>query len=183
MKAQIRVRDTESGELQAPEQSGILEIHATGNFSGYFNDPGATSGVIDQDGFFSTGDIGYLRTDGSFVYQTRQGDAIRLSGFLVNPTEIEDVLRDCPGVVEAQVIGADVDGVQSCVAFVIAELDSEIDTEGVRAWLRTKIAPFKVPARVWFLDAFPVTESANGVKIQRAKLREMAAQRDSGVNS
>ena len=167
----------------APEQSGVLEILATGNFSGYFNDPGATSAVVDQDGFFSTGDIGYLRTDGSFVYQTRQGDAIRLSGFLVNPSEIEDVLRGCPGVAEAQVIGADVGGVQSCVAFVIAGQDTDIDAEGIRAWLRNVIAPFKVPARVWFLDAFPVTESANGVKIQRAKLREMAAQRDRAVNA
>lgn len=181
--AQLRVRDTESGELLASEQSGILEILATGNFSGYFNDPGATSGVIDQDGFFSTGDIGYLRTDGSFVYQTRQGDAIRLSGFLVNPSEIEDVLRGCPGVVEAQVIGSDVDGVQSCVAFVIAEPDSDADADGVLAWLKNIIAPFKVPARIWFLDAFPVTESANGVKIQRAKLREMAARRDRSVNT
>lgn len=181
--ALIRVRDTESGELLAPEQSGVLEILATGNFSGYFNDPGATSAVVDQDGFFSTGDIGYLRTDGSFVYQTRQGDAIRLSGFLVNPSEIEDVLRGCPGVAEAQVIGADVGGVQSCVAFVIAGQDTDIDAEGIRAWLRNVIAPFKVPARVWFLDAFPVTESANGVKIQRAKLREMAAQRDRAVNA
>jgi fatty-acyl-CoA synthase len=179
-KAQLRVRDTETGELQAPEHSGILEIHATSNFSGYFNDPGATSEVIRQDGFFSTGDIGYLRKDGSFVYLTRQGDAIRLSGFLVNPTEIEDVMRDCPGVVEAQVIGADVDGVQSCVAFVIVESGREIEAESIRAWLRKRIAPFKVPERVWFLDAFPVTESANGVKIQRTKLREMAAQHDPG---
>jgi fatty-acyl-CoA synthase len=181
--AQLRVRDTESGELLAPEQSGILEILATGNFSGYFNDPGATSGVIDQDGFFSTGDIGYLRTDSSFVYQTRQGDAIRLSGFLVNPSEIEDVLRGCPSVVEAQVIGADVCGVQSCVAFVIAEPGRDVDADGVLAWLKNIIAPFKVPARIWFLDAFPVTESANGVKIQRAKLREMAARRDRSVNT
>ena len=182
-KAQLRVRDTETGELQAPEHSGILEIHAKGNFSGYFNDPDATSEVIGQDGFFSTGDIGYLRKDGSFVYLTRRGDAIRLSGFLVNPTEIEDVMRDCPGVVEAQVIGANVDGVQSCVAFVIVEPGREIEAEGIRAWLGKRIAPFKVPARVWFLDAFPVTESANGVKIQRTKLREMAAQRDLGINT
>ncbi|PSF11936.1 acyl-CoA synthetase [Marinobacter fuscus] len=182
-EAKVRIRDTESGELMPPEQSGILEINATGNFSGYFNNPLATSEVIDQDGYFSTGDIGYLCKDGSFVYQTRQGDAIRLSGFLVNPSEIEDVLKGCPGIVEAQVIGADVDGVQSCVAFVIAEPGSNIDADGIRAWLRNVIAPFKVPSRVWFLDAFPVTDSPNGVKIQRAKLREMAAERDLGVSN
>jgi len=181
-EARVRVRDAESGELIDPEQSGILEIAAKGNFSGYYNNPCATSEVIDQEGYFSTGDMGYMRKDGSFVYQTRQGDAIRLGGFLVNPSEIEDVLRECPGVVEAQVIGADVDGVQSCVAFVIAEPDSDIDADSIRAWLRNIIAPFKVPARVWFLDAFPVTESANGIKIQRAKLREMAAENDAGIN-
>lgn len=180
-EAQVRVRHTESGALLEPEQSGVLEIRAEGNFSGYFNNPEATAEAVDNDGFFSTGDIGYLRRDGSFVYQTRAGDAIRLGGFLVNPAEIEDVLRDCPGIAEAQVIGADVDGKPACVAFVIAQPDTDIDAEGIRAWLKNTIAPFKVPARVWFLDAFPVTESANGTKIQRAKLRTMAAERDSNT--
>ncbi len=180
---QLRVRHTESGQLLEPEQSGVLEIRAEGNFAGYFNDPEATTDAVDEEGFFSTGDIGYLRRDGAFVYQTRAGDAIRLSGFLVNPAEIEDLLRDCPGIAEAQVIGADVDGKSACVAFVIAEPDTDIDAEGIRAWLKSVIAPFKVPARVWFLDAFPVTESANGTKIQRAKLRQMAANRDSDVET
>ncbi|WP_166267312.1 AMP-binding protein [Marinobacter caseinilyticus] len=178
-EAQVRVRHTETGDLLEPEQSGVLEIRAKGNFAGYFNNPEATSEAVDTDGFFSTGDIGYLRQDGSFVYQTRAGDAIRLGGFLVNPAEIEDVLRDCPGIAEAQVIGADVDGKPACVAFVIADPDTDVDAEGVRAWLKNTIAAFKVPAKVWFLDAFPVTESANGTKIQRAKLRAMAAERDS----
>lgn len=181
-QAQLRVRDVESGELLEPEQSGVLEIRAAGNFAGYFNNPEATAEAVDDEGFFTTGDIGYLRRDGSFVYQTRAGDAIRLGGFLVNPAEIEDMLRDCPGIAEAQVIGADVDGKSACVAFVIAQPGTDSDADGVRAWLRNVIAPFKVPARVWFLDAFPVTESANGTKIQRAKLRAMAAERDSNTN-
>lgn len=180
-EAQLRVRHSESGELLEPEQSGVLEIRAEGNFAGYFNNPEATAEAVDNEGYFSTGDIGYLRRDGSFVYQTRAGDAIRLGGFLVNPAEIEDVLRDCPGIAEAQVIGADVNGKPACVAFVIARPDEDIDAEGIRAWLKNTIAPFKVPARVWFLDAFPVTESANGTKIQRAKLRTMAAERDSNI--
>lgn len=177
-EAQLRVRHTETGELVGQEQSGVLEIRAEGNFSCYFNNPEATSAAVDNEGFFSTGDIGYLCRDGSFVYQTRAGDAIRLSGFLVNPAEIEDVLRDCPGVAEAQVIGANVDSKPACVAFVIVEPGADIDAESIRAWLKNTIAPFKVPARVWFLDAFPVTESANGTKIQRAKLRKMATERD-----
>ena len=74
-------------------------------------------------------------------------------------------------------------GKSACVAFVIAEPDADIDADGVRTWLRNIIAPFKIPARVWFLDAFPVTESANGTKIQRTKLREMAAERDPGVET
>ncbi|MEX0604540.1 MAG: AMP-binding protein [Marinobacter sp.] len=182
-KAQVRVRHSESGELLPPGESGVLEIRAEGNFAGYFNNPEATSEAVDQDGFFSTGDIGYLREDGSFVYQTRAGDAIRLGGFLVNPAEIEDVLRDCPGVAEAQVIGADVNGKPACVAFVITEPEADIDAEGIRAWLKNVVAPFKVPTKVWFLDAFPVTESANGTKIQRSKLRAMAAERDSNITT
>lgn len=176
-EARIRIRDIETGELLDPGHSGIIEISAPTNFLGYLDAAAATAEVIDSEGFFRTGDVGYLGPDGSFVYQARQGDAIRLAGFLVNPAEIEDVIRTCPGVAEVQVIGVDIKGEPGCVAFVIPVQGKTVSEDEILSHLATEVARFKLPRRVWFIDRFPVTESANGAKIQRTQLRELAAMR------
>lgn len=175
-KAKIRVRDTETGELAAQGVSGEIEISAPSCFLGYFNNPDATRDAITADGFFRTGDIGRLRGNGAFVYETRAGDAMRLGGFLVAPGEVEDELKSCPGVADAQVVAVDLKGQGRCVAFIVAARTPP-QQEVLTARLRERLAGYKVPARIYVVDAFPVTESANGDKIQRAKLRAMAMER------
>ena len=175
-EATVRVRDTETGKLAAPDVSGEIEISAPSRFLGYFNNPEATRDAITADGFFRTGDIGRLRRDGSFVYETRAGDAMRLGGFLVAPGEIEDELKSCAGVADAQVVAVDLRGQARCVAFVIPDGEPP-HQETLTARLRERLAGYKIPARIYVVDAFPVTDSANGVKIQRARLRAMAMER------
>ncbi|MGT2435515.1 AMP-binding protein [Bradyrhizobium betae] len=174
--AKVRVRDMETGELAARGVSGEIEISAPSRFLGYFNNPEATREAITADGFFRTGDIGRLRGDGAFVYETRAGDAMRLGGFLVAPGEIEDELKSCSGVADAQVVAVDLKGQARCVAFVIAH-QGQLEREALTARLRERLAGYKVPARIYVVDAFPITDSANGVKIQRARLRDMAMDR------
>jgi len=176
----LRVRDTETGELAAQGVSGEIEISAPSRFLGYFNNPEATRDAITADGFFRTGDIGRLRGDGSFVYETRAGDAMGLGGFLVAPGEIEDELKSCAGVADAQVVAVDLKGQARCVAFVIPAQGPHTEPprqDELVARLRERLAGYKVPARIYVVDAFPVTDSANGVKIQRARLRAMAMER------
>jgi fatty-acyl-CoA synthase len=172
--AQVRVRDVDSGVLLPAGASGEIEIRADTNFLGYYNDPEATAEAVLPDGFFRTGDIGRLREDGSFVYETRRGDAMRLAGFLVNPVEIEDVIKRLPDVADAQVVAVEMNGQSRCVAFIIAVPGATPDPAAVIAWAGASMAPFKVPAGVWQVTEFPVTQGPNGVKIQRGKLREMA---------
>ncbi len=174
--AKVRVRDTETDELAAPGASGEIEINAPSRFLGYFKNPDATHDAFTADGFFRTGDIGRLRGDGSFVYETRAGDAMRLGGFLVAPGEIEDELKSCIGVADAQVVAVDLKGQARCVAFVIPANETPMQ-ETLIAHLRDRLAGYKVPARLYVVEAFPVTDSANGVKIQRARLRAMAMER------
>lgn len=178
---EVRVRDLSSGELLPPGASGELEIRAPTNFIGYLDNPEATAKVIDSEGFFRTGDVGRLRDDGSFVFETRTGDAIRLGGFLVSPVEIEEVIRQVPGVADAQVVAVEIERKLRCVAFVLLRADAVVTDSEVTAWVKARMAGYKVPARVWFVDAYPVTHSANGDKIQRAKLREMATHRLTGA--
>lgn len=175
--ANIRVRDVETGALLPPGESGELEILAPSNFLGYMNDPDATAEVVDAEGYFTTGDVGYLREDGSFVYKTRKGDAVRLAGFLVNPQEIEGFLKELDGVADAQVVAVDIDGTARAVAFVIEQPGHDLAEADLIRQAREHIAPFKVPARVWFVDEYPVTLSSNGLKTQRTKLRDMARER------
>ena len=173
-QARIRVRDVENDTLLAAGINGELEICAPTSFIGYFNNPAATNAAVDSEGFFRTGDIGRLRPDGSFVYETRRGDAMRLSGYLVNPGEIEDALKAIPEIADVQVVPLELAGEVRPVAFVIAEPGSAPSEALVIAAAMQRMARFKVPARIWFVSSFPTTESTNGTKIQRSRLRAMA---------
>jgi fatty-acyl-CoA synthase len=180
----VRARDPDSGALCAPGVSGELEIYSPTLFKGYFNNPIATKEAFTEDGFFKTGDLGYVRADGSFVYQSRMGDTMRLGGFLVDPTEIEQVLAEQPEIKSAQVVGIEIKGQLKPVAFVIASdphsghtNNATSDPNVILNRLSKQLAAFKVPTHLWFIDAFPATASANGDKFQRVKLREMAQQR------
>ncbi len=162
-----------SADAEVRIADGEIEIRSPTNFIGYLNNPEATAEAMTPDGFFRTGDVGRLRGDGSFVFETRKGDTIRLAGFLVSPVEIEDVLKGIDGVADAQVVAVEISGQRRCAAFIIGTAPEEAVIAGARRLL----APFKVPARVWQVDDFPRTQSANGTKIQRGKLREMAEER------
>ncbi|NLY26221.1 MAG: AMP-binding protein [Alcaligenaceae bacterium] len=173
-EALIRIRDTVSGGLLPPECTGEIEILAPSNFIGYFRDAQATTNAH-KDGYFRTGDLGYLREDGSLVFETRMGDAMRLGGHLVNPVEIEDVLKQLPGIHEAHVVASDINGQPRPVAFVVPQSNQQPpDIREVSKILAPLIASFKIPARIWVVDDIPKTEGTNGGKVSRAQLRKMA---------
>mgnify|MGYP005817190895 CR=1 FL=1 len=173
-RAKIRIRDTESGALLTDGESGEIEIASPSNFIGYLNDPTATAKAVTDDGYFRTGDLGYLREDGSLVYLSRMGDAIRLGGFLVSPSEIEAVIKEIPGVLDAYIVAVEIGNTPRVVAFVHDDQSGRVDQDRVVAAAKAHLAAFKVPHRVWFVDDYPVTQSANGLKVQRGKLREIA---------
>jgi fatty-acyl-CoA synthase len=169
-EARVRARDGADG---APGDHGELEFHGPSMFHCYLGDEAATARAMTPDGFFRSGDLGRLHADGrGFDFETRLGDALRLGGFLVGPEEIEAFLKRQPGVREAQVVG--VAGGTVAVAFVQPEPGARLDEASLIEACRRDLARFKLPARILPIEAFPATESANGVKIQRARLREMA---------
>lgn len=173
-EAEIRVRDVETGALCAVGESGVIEIRAVTNFSGYFRNPAATAKAINAEGFFHTGDVGYLRGDGTFAYLARNGDFIRLSGFLTDPAEIEEVIEEARGVAKAQVVGVAHEGRTCPVAFILPEPGIMPDEAAILAHTAARLAHYKVPVRVITVANFPTTESANGLKIQKTRLRDMA---------
>lgn len=168
----VRVRDAETGALCADGKTGLLEIRAPTNFAGYFENPEANA--IDDEGYFRSGDIGYLRGDDTFVYLARGGDFIRLSGFLTDPAEIEEVIEQAEDVAKAQVVGVTHAGKTRPVAFILAKDGSTPDRDAILTMTKSRLAHYKVPLVILEVAAFPATESANGLKIQKTKLREMA---------
>ncbi|MZR32337.1 AMP-binding protein [Sneathiella litorea] len=173
--AEIRVRNTETGKLCAVNEVGVLEFRAPTNFIGYYRNEEATSKSIDEDGYFHSSDVGYLRDDGTFVYLARNGDFLRLSGFLTDPKEIEEVIEQNESVEKCQVVGIEVDGKTRPVAFVISSDPDQPPQEAeLMATAKATLAHYKVPLHVIVIEAFPTTESANGLKIQKAKLRDQA---------
>jgi fatty-acyl-CoA synthase len=172
-RAEISIRHPEGGEPVSEGEAGEMCVKAPSAFLGYLENPKATARATTPDGFFRTGDLCRLAPPG-FVHLGRLGDELRLGGFLVNPEEIEDFLLRQPGVAAAQVVAAEPRGDRVAVAFVCAEPGHRPDEAAILAACGASLARYKVPARLITLEAFPTTESANGIKIQRAKLREMA---------
>jgi len=173
-RAACRARDPESGRLLPPGEAGELELAGPSRFAEYWDDKEATAKALTADGFMRTGDLGHVTGDGGFVYLARMGDSLRLGGFLVNPAEIEAFIEQQPEVAGCQVVGVAGAGGTQAVGFVTLEAGTSFDERSLRERCAGSMAKFKVPARIFPLDAFPVTVSANGAKIQRAKLREMA---------
>jgi fatty-acyl-CoA synthase len=177
--ARVRVRDPETGTILADGGQGEIEAKGPSLMAGYADDAAATAAAFTDDGYLRTGDLGYT-VPGGFVFLTRMGDALRLGGFLVNPVEIASHIEAHPAVAACQVVGARTDRGERAVAFVVRRAETEAGEAALIAHCRAGLAAFKCPEAVIFLDAFPVAESANGVKIQRAKLRDWAKERVGG---
>ena len=169
-----RVRDPESGRLLPPGESGELELSGPSQMAGYFGNPEATARALTEDGWVRTGDLARMVGDGSFVFETRMGDVLRLGGYLVAPAEIEAHIQRFPGIAACQVVGALAEGKPASVAFVTLVHGVTFDEAALRQYCAKGLARFKMPARCIVLDEFPTTTSANGTKVQRGKLREMA---------
>jgi fatty-acyl-CoA synthase len=172
--AHVRVRDPETGELLAVGQPGALECAGPSVMVGYWGNEKATAEAFTPDGYVRTGDLGQLEADGSFTFLSRMGDVLRLSGFLVNPLEIETHIQKLPAIEGCQTIAVPrPDGVRA-VSFVMLKPGAALDEGEVIAHCKRGLANYKVPLRVFAIDDFPKTPSPNGFKIQRNKLREMA---------
>jgi fatty-acyl-CoA synthase len=174
---------------------GELQLKGPSLFEGYLAEGGAridqtlTEATMEGE-WFKTGDSAEQSgadDDRSFTFLSRLGDVLRIGGFLVAPTEIEQVLvgfgRGEGGgqvlgeIVAAQVVAADRPTGARPVAFVLlTDGSKELDETAVKAHCSAELAKFKVPIRIFTLDAFPMVDGPNGLKIRRDELRRLAEQ-------
>src|SRR5262245_18713349 len=139
---------------------------------GYYNRPQATASAIDREGWMDTGDMGLFRRDGHLRFMGRYKDMLKIGGENVEPMEVEAFLMAHPGVNLAAVVSyPDARLSEVAVAFVRREPGHAVTEGDVLTHCRGRIASFKTPRRVLFVDEFPMTSSG---KIQKVKLREEA---------
>ena len=169
---EVAVINPETGEICPDGVQGEMCCRGYNVMKGYYKNPQATSEVIDKNGYLHSGDLGVKDPDGNYRITGRIKDMIIRGGENISPREIEEFLYHMPGVKDAQVVaitspkyGEDV-GV-----FVIPHAGFELTQEDVRDFCKDKIARYKIPRYVFFVNEYPLTGSG---KIQKFVLREMA---------
>lgn len=166
---EVRVVD-EAGQALAEGQKGAIQVKGENVFSGYWRMPEKTKQEFTDDGWFRTGDIGVFDADGYLSIVGRAKDLIITGGYNVYPKEIELALDELPQVAESAVIGVPHDDFGEAVtAVVVGKPGAQADEEKIIAALKSKLAGYKVPKRVYFVDALP--RNAMG-KVQKNLLRE-----------
>jgi len=169
----LRIADPETGAVLPTGEIGMIEVKGPNVFAGYWNMPEKTAAEFRPDGFFITGDLGTLDDRGYVSIVGRGKDLIISGGFNVYPREVEEELDALPGVVESAVIGLPHPDLGEGVTAVVATGGKGAFSEAaVIAALKDRLARFKQPRRVLFVDDLP--RNAMG-KVQKALLREMHA--------
>ena len=154
---------------------GEIQVRGYTVMQGYFDKPEETAKALDADGWLSTGDLGRLDAEGRLLFLGRAKDIIRVGGENVAPAEIEDVLHRHPAVRQAVVVGVpDPRLMEVPCAFVILNDGHAAEGDAVLAWARDRMAGFKVPRYIRFVDGFEAIGMTASSKIQKKQLQAHA---------
>ncbi len=170
--SRVRIMDDERRLLPVGER-GEVAVQTSQMMTGYYHDPELTAQVLDAEGWFYTGDIGYLGEDGYLRLVDRKKDLIIRGGENVYPAEVEGYLERHPLIRQAGVIGvpSEVSG-EAVWAYLELQPGAILTAKEALSFCHGQIAPFKIPAQVRFVERLPTTATG---KVQKFKLREMAA--------
>ncbi|WP_157015610.1 malonate--CoA ligase [Mesorhizobium xinjiangense] len=166
----LRVVDPETGTALGVDETGMIEVKGPNVFKGYWRMPEKTQAEFRADGFFITGDLGKIDEKGYVHIVGRGKDLVISGGYNIYPKEVETEIDLLPGIIESAVIGVPhPDFGEGVTAVVVREPDTAIDEDAVREGLKERLARYKQPKRVIFIDALP--RNAMG-KVQKNVLRE-----------
>ncbi|CAM3830602.1 long-chain fatty acid--CoA ligase [Tsukamurella strandjordii] len=161
---QMRCVDDSGNEVPQGER-GEVQVRGHNIMKGYWNLPEATAASIDENGWFSTGDIGIVDEDGYFSIVDRKKEMIIRGGLNVYPREIEEVLYSHPEIAEAAVVGIPHDTLGEEVGAAVAlKAGAAITAEAIRDFVKERVASYKYPRHVWLLTELP--KGATG-KVQK----------------
>lgn len=168
----VRIVDPLTGQIVPLGERGEIAVKGPTLMLGYLGIP--LDETLDGDGFFRTGDGGYLDDEGRLFWEGRLNDIIKTGGANVSPIEIDEVLRDCPGVKISQTVGVpDALLGELVVACIVPHAGKPLTQDDVQAHARLKLASFKVPRHVLFFSEHDLSTTGSA-KIKTADLRKLA---------
>ena len=169
---ECKVIDPATGEALGSGQDGELCVRGPQVMRGYHNNPEATAGILEDDGWLHTGDIGHFDADGHLFIVDRLKELIKYKGFQVPPAELEALLLTHPAVADGAVIGVpDDEAGEVPVAYVVLRSGVDCTADEIRAHVAEHVAHYKQIRRVEFTESIP--KSASG-KILRRVIRDAA---------
>jgi fatty-acyl-CoA synthase len=169
---QIRIVDPESGRERPTGEVGEITFRGYSLFEGYYKDPEQTASSHDDEGYFRTGDLGSLDEGGALRYAGRLKDMLKVGGENVSALEIEDYLASHPAVEIAQVVAApDARYAEVPCAYLELKPEATVTAEEIVEFCLGKIATYKVPRYIRFVEAWPMS----GTKVQKFVLRDRIA--------
>ncbi len=169
----VRITNPENGKELGHNEIGMIEVKGPNVFKGYWRMPEKTAAEFRPDGFFITGDLGKIDERGYVHILGRGKDLVITGGFNVYPKEIEDEIDAIPGVFESAVIGVPhKDFGEGVTAVVVRSKEVTVDERTILAALDGRLAKFKLPKRVVFVDELPRNTMG---KVQKNVLREQFA--------
>lgn len=169
-RTRARIVD-DSGHDVAPGVDGELLLHNAAMMAGYFNDPEKTAEALDTEGWLHTGDNARVDEDGFYYFIDRKKDIVRRRGENISSVEVERVIAEHVKVMEAAVIGVPSElSDEDVLAYVVLRHGQTLDPEEIIDWCTGRLAPFKIPRYIEFIDSLPETPTA---KVQKNKLREL----------
>ena len=167
---EVRIVNAETRAVLSTGDIGEVEIRGANIFKGYWRQPEKTSASFSADGWFKTGDLGYLEADGYLTLCGRSKDLIISGGLNIYPPEVERVLAEHPAVNACAVIGCpDREWGEKVTAVVVLEKTESVTGEELMRFCRERLAPYKSPKAIVFRDDLP--RNAMG-KVQKAQLRK-----------
>ncbi|MGY6178649.1 long-chain fatty acid--CoA ligase [Paraburkholderia caledonica] len=165
---EVSIRDDEGNEVPLG-QPGEICIRGPQVMAGYWNRPGETAKVMTSDGFFRSGDVGFMNEQGFVKIVDRKKDMILVSGFNVYPNEIEDVVARLPGVFEVAAVGVPDQHSGEAVKLFVVRKDDALTDADIFAYCKQQLTGYKRPKIVEFRTELP---KSNVGKILRRELRD-----------
>lgn len=170
---EAKIVDPETGEELPDGEKGELRLRGYNVMDGYLGRPDATAAAFDEGGWLHTGDL--CSRDGEYLtYHSRIDDALRVRGFLVAPREVETAVDAVDGVAQSQVVGVPHDRHGEVPVAFVRRSDPDLDADALLSALDGRVADYKRPARVEFVESFPRAAGPHGEKVRKTELRDRA---------
>jgi malonyl-CoA/methylmalonyl-CoA synthetase len=167
---ELMITDSKTGQTLEQGEIGEIEVRGPNVFKGYWQMPEKTAEELRPDGFFITGDLGMMDTDGYVHIVGRNKDLIISGGYNIYPKEIELLLDEAPGVLESAVIGVKhPDFGESAIAVLVPQNGAKLDLDSIMSNLSRELAKFKLPQKLIIRNELPRNTMG---KVQKKALRE-----------